>query len=577
MNDTNHSRTDPYADQPWLASYAPDVKPDLEPLPDANLGDLVRRISRLYSDRTAFVTCLENGISGSLTYGKADWLSDAFAAYLRFQLGLKEGERVAVQLPNCNAYPVAIFGILKAGLVLVNVNPLYTPHETRHQLADSGARVLLALDLFGDKLADSIADTAVQTVLLASVATLLPTPKRWLVQGVMRLKGLIPQATVSATALEQALTKGQQHAHQLPEQVPRSRDDLAALQYTGGTTGPAKGAMLSHGNLLANLAQTRSVMAPAIDPGAETVLTALPLYHIFAFTYNLMAFYSMGCRNILCPSPRPPSKLRKAFQGFRVTQFAGVNALFHALAKEQWFRDAPPPLRQTVAGGTALHEPVAEEWRDVVGHYPCEGYGLSETSPVLTVNQPSGTIRLGSIGLPVPGTRICLVDADWQPVAAGEVGELTAAGPQVFHGYWNKPEETERAVRDGFFATGDMAVMDTDGFFHIVDRKKDMIDVSGFNVYPNEVEGILSQHAGVDEAAVIGLPDTEVGGERVCAYVVASDPELTREALIAFARERLTGYKVPQTIWFTDELPKSPVGKVLRKDLRQQAAAADDS
>ncbi|MDN3517092.1 AMP-binding protein [Aquisalimonas lutea] len=570
MNDTTQDAAAAYDSQPWLASYGEGVATEFQPLPDRNLGDLVRRLARDYSDRTAFVTCLDSGLHGALTFAETDRYADEFAAYLRFELGLEPGERVAVQLPNCSAYPVAAFGIFKAGLVLVNVNPLYTPRETNHQLSDSGARALVVFNLFGGNLRDAIAGTDVENVVMAGPAEFFPTLRRLLVNTVMKLKKMVPEPTAETTPLPDALQAGRPHVGRLEDPVPRSPDDLAALQYTGGTTGPAKGAMLTHANLLANLAQTQAVSAPVIEPGRETVLTALPLYHIFAFTNNLMGFYYNGCRNVLCPSPRPPSNLRKAFEKFEITQFAGVNVLFHALANEDWFRNNPPPLRQTVAGGTALHGAVAEEWKKLVGDIPCEGYGLSETSPVVTVNQPSGRIKLGTIGLPVPGTIVRIIDEDWNPVPPGEVGELAVKGPQVFQGYWNKPEETAAVLRDGFFRTGDMAVMDDEGYFRIVDRKKDMIDVSGFNVYPNEVEEVLSEHPDIDEAAVIGIPNEDTGGETVRAYVVTRNRELTEADVIEFARKNLTAYKVPKEVRFTDDLPKSAVGKILRKDLRSR-------
>ncbi|SEO96970.1 AMP-binding protein [Aquisalimonas asiatica] len=571
MNETTQDAKAAYDNQPWLASYGEGVDKEITPLPDRNIADLARRIANDNGDRTAFVTCLDNGLHGSLSFRDTDTLSDQFAAYLRFELGLEPGDRVAVQMPNCLSYPVAVFGIFKAGLVLVNVNPLYTPRETNHQLKDSGAKALLVFNLFGNNLKDAMDGTDVRHVIMAGAAEFFPLPRRLLINTVMKLKKMIPEPTAPSTPISQALATGKAHVGKLEKPVKRAPEDLAVLQYTGGTTGPAKGAMLTHGNLLANLAQTQTVSAPVITPGKETVLTALPLYHIFAFTNNLMGFYYNGCRNVLCPSPRPPSNLRKAFEKFEITQFAGVNVLFHALANEDWFKNNPPPLRQTVSGGTALHGSVAEEWKNLVGIVPVEGYGLSETSPVVSVNQPSGEIRLGTIGLPVPSTIVRIIDEDWNPVPPGEVGELAVKGPQVFQGYWNKPDETDAVLQDGFFRTGDMARMEDGGFFRIVDRKKDMIDVSGFNVYPNEVEEVLSEHPDIDEAAVIGIPNDEAGGEIVRAYVVTSNKSLKPEDVIEFARKNLTGYKVPKEVHFADDLPKTAVGKILRKDLRNEA------
>ena len=561
-----------YDSRPWLAHYAPDVAGELQPLADASLVEVIQRVCREHAARTAFTICLDNGLHASLTYAEVERLSDAFAAYLASELGLEPGERVAVQMPNCLAYPVAAFGILKAGLVLVNFNPLYTAREMQSQLRDSGARTLVLIDLFGDKLADALEGTEVRHVVLAGVAEGFPWLKRTLIRTVLRLKKQVPAPTANAGTFTDALTRGGDLlAGQAYTNAPAAPDDLAVLQYTGGTTGVAKGAMLSHANLLANMAQIQQIAGPVIRPGQETILTALPLYHIFAFSFNMMTFFLNGCHNILCPSPRPPSNLRKAFEKFPVTKFSGVNVLFHALCREEWFRSNPPRIDLTISGGTALHESVAEEWKALVGSELCEGYGLSETSPVVAVNQPTGRIVLGSIGLPVPGTDVRILDDQGQPVPAGEPGELAVRGPQVFTGYWNRPEESEQSLRDGYFLTGDVATMDEDGFLRIVDRKKDMIDVSGFNVYPNEVEEVLDSHPDVSEVAVIGVP-AEGGGEVVRAYVVRGNDGLTEQALIAYAREHLTSYKVPKEVVFRDELPKTPVGKILRKDLKADAA-----
>jgi long-chain acyl-CoA synthetase len=345
-------------------------------------------------------------------------------------------------------------------------------------------------------------------------------------------------------------------------------ETLAALQYTGGTTGVSKGGMLSHGNLLANTAQMLEMAGPGLKPGVETVLTALPLYHIFAFTVNFLGFYQSGGRDILIPSPRPPSNLKKAWEKYPVTWFTGVNTLFNALLNEPWFVQNPPKhLRYSGAGGMALHGSVARRWQEVTGTPVVEGYGLTETSPVVTFNPMGGQVKEGSIGIPLPSTEVRCVDESGVPVAQGEAGELVTSGPQVMMGYWQRPEETERVIRDGWLHTGDVAVMDEEGYFRIVDRKKDMVLVSGFNVYPNEVEECIAHHPGVQEVGVIGVPDDRTG-EAVKAFVVKKDPGLTEEALVAHCRESLAPYKVPKQIEFRTELPKTPVGKILRKDLR---------
>ncbi len=560
--------------QPWRQEYGRGVSATFQPLPDANLAALVRRSAREHGKATAFTVCLENGMSADLTYDEVDQASDAFAAWLRDEAGIRDGDRIALQTPNCLGFPVCAFGAFKAGAVLVNVNPLYTAHEMNHQLRDSGARVLVIIDMFADKLTEALAQTDVERVVTLSVADFFPPLRRALVQGVLKyVRRDIPGPPTAVTPLPAALARGRNggRALRLAGDPARSADDTAVLQYTGGTTGVAKGAELTHGNLMANVAQILALAGPVLRPGRDVVLTALPLYHIFAFTFNMMAFYATGCRNILCPSPRPPSNLRKAFERFEVTKFSAVNALFQGLLREPWFRAKPPrSIDLSISGGTALHRNVAEEWQQVVGSPICEGYGLSETSPVVSVNPPAGEVRLGTIGIPVPGTEIRLVDEEDNDVPPGEAGELAVRGPQVMRGYWNRPEESAEAMRGGWFHTGDVACMDDRGYLSIVDRKKDMIDVSGFNVYPNEVEDVLNAHPDVNEVAVVGIADAE-GNERVRAYVVSRDPALTQETIIEWARRELTAYKVPKEVIFREELPKSPVGKILRKDLRREA------
>ncbi|NLO80780.1 MAG: AMP-binding protein [Xanthomonadaceae bacterium] len=560
-----------YDSRPWKDEYGPGISPELVPLPYKNLGELVRQACIEYAAKTAFTICLDNGMTASLKYHKVDVLSDQFAAYLRHELKLQPEDRVAIQLPNCLSYPVAAFGIFKAGCVLVNVNPLYTADEMNHQLKDSGAKVLLIIDMFANKLGQALRGTNVEKVLLVSIAEFFPKLTGALVKTVLKLKKQIPAPTAPAETFASALAAGKRHLKAAgPVPNDRGRDDLAVLQYTGGTTGVAKGAMLTHGNLLSNLAQSLTVAGDVNRPGEEVVLTALPLYHIFAFTYNLLSFFQIGGHNILIPSPRPVSNLKPAFEKFQITRASGVNVLFAGLLREEWFRTNPPRhLEITISGGTALHSAIAEEWQKVVGGKILEGYGLSETSPTLAVNPIKGENRIGTIGIPMPSTEIRIVDEQGNPVPPGQPGELVARGPQVFKGYWNRPEETEAAMRDGWFHTGDIAIMDERGYLRIVDRKKDLIDVSGFNVYPNEVEDCIARIPAVAEVAVIGVPLPE-GGERVRAYVVSTDPNLTEEDVIKHCRQHLTAYKVPKEVIFREELPKTPVGKVLRKDLRAE-------
>jgi len=552
--------------RPWLAEYGPGVAPALQSRPERSIDELVRATVARYGQATAFSVCLDNGLSADLDFATVDRLAGDFAGWLQHEAGLRPGDRVAVQTPNCLGYPVAAFGILRAGGVLVNVNPLYTAPEMQHQLANAGARVLVIVDLFADKLPAALAGTAVERVVTLSVADLMPAPQRWLVQAVLRhLRREIPPRPAGATPFSRALARGRRRA---PAPVSRAPQDIALLQYTGGTTGLAKGAALTHANLLANVAQIETIAGPAIRRGEDVILTALPLYHIFAFTFNLLVFFAAGCRNILCPSPRPPARLCRAFQRFPVTKFSGVNALFQGLLREPWFRASPPrAIDLSIAGGTALHPRVAEGWQAVVGSPICEGYGLSETSPVVTVNPPCGEVRLGTIGVPLPGTEVRLLADDGREAAADEAGELLIRGPQVMQGYWQRPEETRAALADGWLRSGDVATMDRRGYLRIVDRRKDMIDVSGFNVYPNEVEAVLAAHPDVVEAAVVGVPAAE-GGERVRACVVRASEKLDEPALREWCRRSLTAYKVPREIRFVSELPKTPVGKVLRRALR---------
>ena len=562
---------------PWMASYPSFVEPTLAPLPADHLPALVRQAAKTYSDTIAFTQCMPNGMNGSLTYKQIDELSDAFACYLRESAGVLPGDRVAVQMPNCLSYPVVAFGVFKAGAVLVNTNPLYTPREMIHQFSDSGAKVLVVIDMFADRLAEVLPHTNIETVVTTKIGEFFPP----IIAGVIRLvqkvwQRSLPKITVDHTPFKTALAKGQ--AAMSPSALDSytaemTGDTLAALQYTGGTTGVAKGAMLTHSNLVSNTMQMIGMCGEYLRPGKETVMTALPLYHVFAFTVNLLAFFHLGARNILIPSPRPPSNLKRAFENYTITWLTGVNTLFAALLKERWFNDSPPStLRASAAGGMALHSSVASSWREMVGSPIVEGYGLTESSPVLTFNPLDGSARDGTIGIPVPSTEVKCVDSDGKEVAIGEPGELLAKGPQIMAGYWNQPEETQATVVDGWLRTGDVAEMDSAGFFTIVDRKKDVIVVSGFNVYPNEIEDTIAAVDGVDEVGVIGLPD-ERSGERVEAFVVSTQGNVRSEDIIAHCRAHLAAYKVPQRITVVDELPKSPIGKILRRELRSNAEA----
>jgi long-chain acyl-CoA synthetase len=554
----------------------PDSRGSAVVLPARNIPELVAQTCVRYARQHAFTAVLPNGMYGNLRFDQMAQLSDQTAAYLRAGLGLQAGDRVAVQLPNSLAYPLWAFGTLKAGCVLVNMNPLYTVPEMVHQLNDSGARVLVIVDLFADKLPDVLAQTKVEHVVLVKITDLFPKLVGFIAHNIMKYwNRIVPECTVPVTtniaAIEQgaALIQGGK-ADVAMYSATLTADSLAALQYTGGTTGVSKGAMLSHGNLLANVIQIEDRVAGQVEHGQETALAVLPLYHIFAFTANLLYFFHAGARNILVASPRPLLNLQRAFENYPVSWVPGVNTLFNGLLNEEWFSDYPPPkLKGSIAGGTALFAAVAERWQQVTGTPIVEGYGLTESSPVVTLNPYHGS-RAGSIGQPVLGTQVELLNAYGEPSAPGEAGELAVHGPQVMLGYWQRPDETAKVLRDGWLLTGDIAEWDTDSFLRIVDRKKDLIIVSGFNVYPNEVEDCIAKLDGVNEVAVIGIPDSKAG-EMVKAYIVPKDGvTITPEQVREHCRQSLTGYKVPKLVEIRSELPKTNVGKVLRRALRDE-------
>lgn len=566
--------------RPWLDHYPADVDPVLHEVTLPHVPALARQAASTYANTIAFTQVMANGMNGSLKYREVDVHSDNFAAYLRETLGLQQGDRVALQIPNSLAYPIVAFGVMKAGLVLVNTNPLYTPSEMIHQFKDSGAKVLVVSDMFADRLPEVLPHTDIETVVTVRISEFFSP----VVAGVIRLvqkvwSRTLPPVTVPHTSFQDALKAGEKvcskaQAESYLEGV--GPDSLAALQYTGGTTGVSKGAMLSHGNLVSNTMQTLQMLGGSIVPGKEVALTPLPLYHIFAFTVNVMWFH-VGARNILIPTPRPPSNLKRAFENYKITWAVGVNTLFNALLNERWFTDSPPKyLKASAAGGMSLHESVAKRWREVTGTPIVEGYGLTESSPVLSFNPLGGIFKDNSIGIPVPSTEIACVDDKGNEVPVGEPGELIAKGPQIMQGYWQSDSETRNALRDGWLHTGDIAQMDSDGYFTIVDRKKDMVLVSGFNVYPNDVEEAIAALPGILEVGVIGVPD-EKSGEAVRAYVVASAPAPSVESIVAHCRETLAAYKVPSSVVFVDELPKSPIGKILRRELRNLAMSPTTS
>ncbi len=564
--------------RPWIAAYGAEIPPEIPPLRHASLAALVDNACTTYAGSTAFTCVVPNGMNGSLGFSALGQMSDRFASFLRHHCKLAPGTRVAVQLPNGLAYPVAAFGVFKAGCVLVNTNPLYTPREMIHQFNDAGVEALVICDIFADKLRTVVPQTRIRHVVLAGVPEFFPRIPEAIVRAVQKVwtRSLppVPDLPVPVLRIREALRRGAA----LPKLADWNRlrpGDLALLQYTGGTTGVAKAAMLTHGNILSNLEQVKAVGGRHMTR-EDCVLTALPLYHIFAFTANLMTFFALGARNVLVPSPRPVQNIQRALENTPVTWITGVNTLFNGLMNEEWFATYPPKtLKAAIAGGTALHQGVAIRWQEVTGTRISEGYGLTETAPLVSFNPLDRATRPGSIGVPVPSTDVALVDEDAEPVPLGEPGELIVRGPQVMRGYWNRPDETEQTLRNGWVFTGDVAVMDDDGYLRIVDRKKDMVLVSGFNVYPNEIEECLSHLPSVLEAAVIGIPDTATG-EAVRAYVV-QNPDVsdlvTKEAVIAHCREHLAAYKVPKSVVLRDALPKSPIGKILRKDLKAEARA----
>jgi long-chain acyl-CoA synthetase len=568
---------------PWKAAYGAHIAPELAASPYRNLAELVHKACVRHAAKTAFTAVVANGMNGSLSYAQLDTLSDAFAVYLREVCKLKAGDRVAVQLPNSLSYPVVVCGVFKAGCVLVNTNPLYTPSEMAHQFKDAGARVLVIVDMFADKLAEVLPQTGIERVVLCGVSEMFPAIPNAIVRGVQRVWSRvlppIPKLPQPIERIKAALKAGQALGV-APPQVQAwwqgvGGGDIAALQYTGGTTGVSKGAMLTHASLLANIQQILA-MGKSHMGEDECVLTALPLYHIFAFTSNLLCFMEIGGRNILIPSPRPVQNLQRAIENYPITWITGVNTLFNGLMNEEWFTAFPPKhLKAAIAGGTALHRAVAERWQQITGTRIAEGFGLTECSPVVSFNPLSGVAKPDSIGIPVPGTEVRLVNDEGAPVGAGEPGELIVRGPQTMLGYWQRPDETAGVLKEGWLYTGDVAVMDEQGYFKIVDRKKDLVLVSGFNVYPNEIEDVLARMDAVLEAAVVGIPDAR-SGEAVRAYVVKNpefEGELTQEAVLAHCKQFLTDYKIPKSIVFRDELPKTPVGKILRKDLKAEVKA----
>ena len=547
----------------WLQSYPPGIPAEIDLSEFSSIADILAKSCARFRTRPAF-----SNLGVTLSYEDIDRLSGQLAAYLQKVLKLDRGERVAIMLPNLLQYPVALFGALRAGLTVVNTNPLYTTRELEHQLVDSGARVIVILENFAHTLEQVLARTQVETVITTQVGDLLHFPKSLLVNLVVKhVKKMVPTWNIpGAASFRLALELG---AKERLEPPPLGHEDVAFLQYTGGTTGIAKGAMLTHGNMVANLQQASAWIKPVCEEGKEKIITALPLYHIFSLTANGLTFMKYGGENILITNPRDFAGFVKELRKVKFTAITGVNTLFNALLNTPGFDKLDfSALHLTLGGGMAVQEAVAKRWRQVTGVPLIEAYGLTETSPAACINPLDLEEFNHSIGLPVPSTEVCFRDDQQQDLPHGQVGELCIRGPQVMSGYWNRPDETAKVLEpDGWLHSGDMGYMDAKGFCYIVDRKKDMILVSGFNVYPNEIEDVVAQHAGVLEVAAVGVAD-ERCGELVKLVVVKKDAALTEADLISYCKTHLTSYKVPKVVEFREELPKTNVGKILRRALR---------
>lgn len=554
----------------WLKSYPPGVPAKVDVDAYSSIAALFETAAATFGARAAFVN-----MGKAISYRELDRLSGCFASYLQNALHLQRGARVALMMPNILQYPIALFGVLRAGYTAVNCNPLYTTRELEHQLKDSGAEAIIILENFASVLAQIVDKTKVQHVIVTQLGDMLGGPKGTAVNFVVKfVKRMVPAWNIpGAVSFRSALRMGADRAW---KPVNIGPDDIAFLQYTGGTTGVPKGATLSHRNMVANLQQAHAWLKPFLKEGRETIITALPLYHIFALTANCLTFIKIGATNVLIANPRDIAGLVRELAKHRFTVITGVNTLFNAMLNHPDFAKLDfSHLVVCLAGGMPLHRAVAERWKQVTGKALIEAYGLTETSPAAIVNPLNLPEYNGSIGLPLPSTEVAIRDDQGHDLPLGQSGELCVRGPQVMRGYWNRPDETAEVIMpDGFLRTGDIAVMDDCGYVRIIDRKKDMISVSGFKVFPNELEDVAGMHPGVLEAGAIGVPDAR-SGEAVKLVVVRKDPDLTCEDLLAFCRKNLTAYKVPRYIEFREELPKTPIGKVLRRSLREPLKQAE--
>lgn len=549
----------------WIDNLPDGVSDQIDLTQYESLVDMFETAVARYSDQSAYMN-----MGAALTYRKLEERSRAFAAYLQNQLKLQKGDRVAIMMPNLLQYPIALFGILRAGLVVVNVNPLYTPRELKHQLNDSGAKAIVVVSNFAHTLEQVVDETEIENVIITGLGDLLNGPKRTIVNFVVKyIKKMVPKFSLpKAISMRKALQQGKRLQYIKPK---ITGSDLAFLQYTGGTTGVSKGAMLTHHNVVCNLLQADQAYSPRLNCGNELVVTALPLYHIFALTVNCLLFMHKGGNNLLITNPRDLPAFVGELKKYPFTVITGVNTLFNALVNFEEFTQVDfTNLKLSIGGGMAVQGPVAEKWKTITDNRLLEGYGLTEAAPLVSCCPYNQTKYNGSIGFPVAMTDVQVRDEEGRVLPLGEVGELYIQGPQIMPGYWNRPEESATAIdKDGYLASGDIGYMDEQGYLYIVDRKKDMILVSGFNVFPNEVEEVVMLHSGVLEAAVVGVPN-ELSGEAVKLFVVKLDNKLTKDEIIGHCRKHLTGYKVPKLVEFRDELPKTNVGKILRRELREE-------
>ncbi|MCH2081416.1 MAG: AMP-binding protein [Saprospiraceae bacterium] len=549
--------------RPWLKNYPKGIPANIDPDAYPTLVAMFEETFKKYAKRPAF-SCMGK----TLSYEQVDKLSKNFGAYLHSR-GLEAGDRIALMMPNLIQYPIALFGALRAGLLVVNTNPLYTPREMHHQFTDAGVKAIIIAENYAANLQKIISDTEIKTVIITSLGEMLGFPKKQLINFVVRnIKRIVPKYDIPNTvSFTEALTQGKKFTLK-PYQG--TQDDVIVLQYTGGTTGVAKGAMLTNRNLVSNMQQIRSWMMPFLKEQGEIAICPLPLYHIFAFTVNCLAMMNIGALSVLITNPRDLSSVVKVMKTHPFTLFTGVNTLFNALVNYKDFASVDfSSLKVSVGGGMAVQRSVAEKWQKITGCFLSEGYGMTESSPVATTNPLDGTGRLGTIGLPLPSTIMRIVDDQGAALPIGEVGEIQIQGPQVMKGYYNRPEATANTIKDGWLSTGDIGKMNEEGFFQIVDRKKDMILVSGFNVFPNEIEEVIASHPKVMEVAAVGVPH-EKSGEVVKVFIVKKDKSLDKKEIIAFCRENLTGYKVPKEVVFKKDLPKTNVGKILRRELREK-------